>query len=52
VAKVADADTDMAIPAKSTPEASNQAADADEDEDEDEGHSHLLKGRTNMCQIR
>jgi hypothetical protein len=40
------------IPAKPTPEASNQAADADKDEDEEEGRNQLLKGRTNMRQIR
>jgi hypothetical protein len=51
-AKVADADADMAIPAKPTPEASNQTADADKDEDEEEGRNQLLKGRTNMRQIR
>jgi hypothetical protein len=42
----------MAIPAKPTPEASNQTADADKDEDEEEGRNQLLKGRTNMRQIR
>ena len=40
----------MALPAKSTPEANNQAAD--EDEEEEEELSHLLKGRTNARQIR
>ena len=40
----------MAIPAKSTPEANNQTADADEDKEE--GPNHLLKGRTNMRPIR
>jgi hypothetical protein len=38
------------IPAKSTPEASNQTADAEEDEEEET--NILLKGRTNMRQIR
>jgi hypothetical protein len=38
------------IPAKSTPEASNQTADAEEVKEEET--SILLKGRTNMRQIR
>jgi hypothetical protein len=38
------------IPAKSTPEASNQTADAEDIEEEET--SILLKGRTNMRQIR
>ena len=42
----------MAIPDKSTPKANNQTADADEDKEEEEGPNHLLKGRTNVRQIR
>jgi hypothetical protein len=42
----------MAITAKPTLEASNQAADADEDEKGEEGRNQFLKGRTNMRQIR
>ncbi len=38
------------IPAKSTPEASNQTADAQEVEEEET--NIILKGRTNMRQIR
>ena len=39
-----------AIPAKSTPEANNQTADSEEVEEEET--NILLKGRTNMRQIR
>ncbi len=38
------------IPANSTPEASNQTGDAEEVEEEET--NILIKGRTNMCQIR
>ena len=40
------------IPAKSTPEASNQTADAEEEEEEEEETNILLKRRTNLRQIR